>query len=154
MRGNKLTGSIPASLDNLTNLEYLYLNNNQLTGTIFSSLSILRNLTAFLIHHNKFYEPIDIDLSSKLYAVRMDHNYFTNIDGLSTFLEDTPLNLEQNCIRDFDPVSHLSRLTGKNNQRGGVTLKVPVVTGIVMAYQLGQTLMIKVQLNQLGRIRL
>jgi len=118
MNFNNLTGSIPTSLGNLGNLTSLDLGDNKLTGSIPASLGNLGNLIIFLIHHNKFYGPIDIDLPSKLYTVRMDHNYFTNIDGLSTFLEDIPLDLEQNCIRDFDPVSHLSRLTGKNNQLG------------------------------------
>ena len=41
---NQLTGSIPASLGKLINLEYLYLYNNQLTGSIPVSLGKLTNL--------------------------------------------------------------------------------------------------------------
>ena len=39
-----MTGEIPAELGNLTNLNWLYLNNNQLTGSIPVELGNLTNL--------------------------------------------------------------------------------------------------------------
>ncbi|MCH7670191.1 MAG: leucine-rich repeat domain-containing protein [Acidobacteria bacterium] len=42
--GNQLSGSIPAELGNLTNLEFLFLGGNQLSGSIPAELGNLTNL--------------------------------------------------------------------------------------------------------------
>ncbi|CAG8570565.1 15795_t:CDS:2 [Racocetra fulgida] len=50
---NSLTGTIPDSLSQLTNLEFLYLGRNQLSGQIPASLASLTNLKELLLNNNK-----------------------------------------------------------------------------------------------------
>ncbi|CAG8723677.1 17464_t:CDS:2, partial [Racocetra persica] len=50
---NSLTGTIPDSLSQLTNLEFLYLGRNQLSGQILASLASLTNLKELLLNNNK-----------------------------------------------------------------------------------------------------
>ncbi|CAG8659174.1 20691_t:CDS:2 [Cetraspora pellucida] len=50
---NSLTGTIPDSLSQLTNLEFLYLGRNQLSGQIPTSLASLTNLKELLLNNNK-----------------------------------------------------------------------------------------------------
>ena len=53
LHGNQLSGSIPATLGNLNNLQYLGLNNNQLSGSIPAALGNLNNLQALTFVHNQ-----------------------------------------------------------------------------------------------------
>ena len=50
---NELTGTIPASLGGLSNLQYLELSNNQLTGAIPAELGSLTNLQQMWLQHNQ-----------------------------------------------------------------------------------------------------
>ncbi|MBT8363225.1 MAG: hypothetical protein KJP23_00870 [Deltaproteobacteria bacterium] len=50
---NQLTGSIPAELEDLSNLRELYLNSNQLTGGIPSELGNLYSLIHLILDHNR-----------------------------------------------------------------------------------------------------
>ena len=53
----KLTGSIPSSIGNLTNLETLMLNNNQLTGSIPSEIGNLVNLERLYLKNKAGFDP-------------------------------------------------------------------------------------------------
>jgi hypothetical protein len=55
---NNLLGSIPDSIDNLTNLRELDLRYNQLTGSIPSSICQLEHLTHLHLHCNRLGGPI------------------------------------------------------------------------------------------------
>ena len=122
---NRLTGTIPSSFGDLTRLRSLKVGSNKLTGTIPSSLSLLPQLTTLHIDHNSFYGPLDTDLASTLSTkLRIDYNYFTNIEGLSALPADTHLILNKNCIRDFTPLSHLANVHGENDQYEMVTFNL------------------------------
>jgi len=54
---NNLTGSLPATLNNLTGLVTFYVNDNQLTGPI-PSLAGLNNLAVFIVYNNQLTGPI------------------------------------------------------------------------------------------------
>ena len=59
---NLLTGSIPAELANLTNLEVLSLFKNQLTGSIPVELGNLVNLTDLILNFNPLSETLPLSL--------------------------------------------------------------------------------------------
>ena len=50
---NKLSGTIPAQLGNLTSLEYLWFNNNELSGAIPSQLGNLTSLETLVLNKNR-----------------------------------------------------------------------------------------------------
>ena len=51
---NQLSGTLPASLGNLTNLQLLYLNNNRFSGTLPAWLGNLTNLQWLALDNNQF----------------------------------------------------------------------------------------------------
>ena len=62
LRGNELSGSLPAELGNLRNLTRLYLDKNALSGAIPPELGHLRNLRHLLLHQNALSGAIPPDL--------------------------------------------------------------------------------------------
>ena len=62
LRGNELSGSLPAELGNLRNLTRLYLHQNALSGAIPPELGHLRNLGLLLLHQNALSGAIPPDL--------------------------------------------------------------------------------------------
>ncbi|XP_026423429.1 MDIS1-interacting receptor like kinase 2-like [Papaver somniferum] len=61
---NKLTGSIPASMGNLSNLTQLTIAQNQLTGSIRASVGNLRNLNILDLFENEFDGSLPIGISN------------------------------------------------------------------------------------------
>ena len=61
---NQLTGSIPAELGNLSNLTYLGLANNQLTGSVPEELGNLSNLTGLDLAANQLTGSIPAELGN------------------------------------------------------------------------------------------
>ncbi|KAK3229616.1 hypothetical protein Dsin_001497 [Dipteronia sinensis] len=59
---NNLNGSIPASLGNLIDLEYLYLRNNKLSGSIPLEIGNLLKLSVMQIDTNQFTGPLPHDI--------------------------------------------------------------------------------------------
>ena len=76
---NDLTGHIPVELSELTNLWWLYLNSNQLTGTIPAELSNLTNLQHLYLSHNQLTGTIPAELSKLpiLGHLYLNHNQLT-----------------------------------------------------------------------------
>jgi Leucine-rich repeat (LRR) protein len=93
---NQLTGNIPASLNNLTQLTVLNLKINQLDGAI-PGLSNLLNLVELYLSNNYFFSSIPSWL-----------NNFTNL---------TVLHLQDNSI--YGPIPDLSNLTNLTNLNFG-----------------------------------
>ena len=77
--GNKLRGSIPAELDDLTELQTLDLRSNQLTGPIPAWLGDLTNLRRLYLGSNRLTGPIPaglVDLTN-LESLRLSDNQLT-----------------------------------------------------------------------------
>ena len=64
LRSNQLTGSIPAWLGDLTNLRRLYLGSNRLAGPIPAELGALTNLEGLLLGINQLTGPIPTELGA------------------------------------------------------------------------------------------
>jgi Leucine-rich repeat (LRR) protein len=80
--GNNLAGNIPASIGNLSELNYLFLNNNQLSGNTPTSLWNLSNLIEMVVHDNpnlRFSIEPNIGLMTQLVVIRV---FETNITGV------------------------------------------------------------------------
>ncbi|MFC1820860.1 leucine-rich repeat domain-containing protein, partial [Thermodesulfobacteriota bacterium] len=77
--GNQLTGTIPPELGNLSNLTALWLDSNQLTGTIPPELGNLANLTVLWLDSNQLTGTIPPELGnlSSLAVLELDSNQLT-----------------------------------------------------------------------------
>ena len=72
---NQLNGSIPDALGNLANLELLWLSNNQLTGSIPSQLGNLTNLTTLFLSRNQLSGSIPDELGN---LTNLEELYLSN----------------------------------------------------------------------------
>ena len=77
--GNKLRGSIPAELGDLTELQTLDLRSNQLTGSIPAWLGDLTNLRRLYLGSNRLAGPIPAELGAltNLESLRLSDNQLT-----------------------------------------------------------------------------
>lgn len=87
---NLLTGSIPTSIGNLKNLKTLELNNNQLSGPIPATIGGCTALTQFFVSQNNLAGSIPGSLASlsNLYAIIADHNQLSG--NIPAFLGNMP----------------------------------------------------------------
>ena len=78
---NNLTGTIPADIGNLTNLDYLDLGANQLAGAIPTQIKNLANLTILWLEDNELTGtiPVEIGNLTNLEALALYSNNFTGI---------------------------------------------------------------------------
>lgn len=77
MQRNKLSGTLPASLNRLTNLTHLYITSNQFSGE-FPDIPDLQKLTWIDMEFNRFtgeFPPV-FSLLPKLSTLRMKYNNF------------------------------------------------------------------------------
>ncbi len=99
---NYLTGSLPPELGNLINLQYLDLYNNKLTGSIPSSLGNLINLQHLNFYHNKLTGDIPASLGNmiSLQYLNLDHNQLSGSipPALGHLINLTYLNLSSNKL--------------------------------------------------------
>ncbi|CAI5462042.1 unnamed protein product, partial [Closterium sp. Yama58-4] len=58
LNNNQLSGSIPASIFNMTNLKFLYLANNHLSGSLPSDISRLKKLEQLWLDNNNIEGPL------------------------------------------------------------------------------------------------
>ncbi len=111
---NTLTGSLPATLGKLTHLQKLWLNNNSLSGSIPSSLGNLSNIIYFSLDHNALTGSIPTSLT-KLLTVQnftLDYNQLSGSipDDIGNFQACWYLLLNNNHLSGTIPGS-VTRLT-------------------------------------------
>jgi len=132
---NKLVGTIPSSIGNLTNLADLFLNGNQLAGTIPSSIGTLSHLIGLDLSFNKYAGAIPSFLAnlSQLTSLDLGGNRFTGsiptwIGNLSQLTE---LRLQQNQLSGVipDSIGNLSQLSQYWLSFNKLTGSIPVSTG-------------------------
>ena len=109
LHSNQLTGSLPSSLGGLSNLEVLSLGGNQFTGQIPSSLGGLFNLTGMYLWGSELTGPVPSWLGNlgKLEVLSLSENQLTGTipSSLGNLSELTSLSLYGNQLTGSLPSS-------------------------------------------------
>uniref|UniRef100_A0A453DL21 Receptor kinase-like protein Xa21 n=1 Tax=Aegilops tauschii subsp. strangulata TaxID=200361 RepID=A0A453DL21_AEGTS len=107
LRENKISGTVPKEIENLTNIKRLYMGNNLLTGSIPKSLGNLQELIELSLSQNKLSGqiPLSIGNLSQLGELYLQEN---NLSGpIPKTLRDCKkleiLNLSSNSFDDSIP---------------------------------------------------
>ncbi|MDE2965548.1 MAG: leucine-rich repeat domain-containing protein [Acidobacteriota bacterium] len=128
LENNDLTGTIPAALGNLSNLQQLYLGNNNLTGAIASQLGNLASLERLLLYGNGLQGTIPSQLGNlaNLTNLGLSNNQLTGAipAELGNLSNLTSLSLSSNRLTGSIPtwlgnLSNLRRLRLSDNQLTG-----------------------------------
>jgi Leucine-rich repeat (LRR) protein len=126
LQSNRLSGSLPAALGNLSALTYLQLNSNQLAGIIPSTLGNLTNLDTLSMGGNTLSGSIPSSLGNLLNLTFLNIR-INNLSGsipssLDNLTKLTVLDLKDNSLSGSIPDSLSSKLTNltalrlQNNQ--------------------------------------
>jgi Leucine-rich repeat (LRR) protein len=137
LNNNQLTGSIPTTIDNLVNLEGLYLNSNQLSGTI-PDLSGLANLTTLFLGYNQLSGSVPswLNLMTNLQQINLSSNQLTGtIPDLTGLTQLTGLGLGNNQltgnIPDLSSLVNLEALyLGMNQLSGSIPAWIDNLTNL------------------------
>ena len=107
LTANKISGTIPQEIEQLTNIKLLYMENNLLSGSIPESLGNLQNLYVLSLFQNKLTEqiPLSIGNLSRLSELYLQENYLSGpIPGaLGGCKKMDKLNLSCNSFDDNIP---------------------------------------------------
>lgn len=132
LNGNNLTGTLPASLKQLTNLEDFVVPANHLTGPI-PDFSGAVGITGFDVSLNQLTGPIfDLSKLTNLFEFRADHNQLTGpIPALAGLTNMWLFKVDNNRLTGpIPPLTGLVGLIGfvvSNNQLTG---SIPTLTGL------------------------
>uniref|UniRef100_J3N820 non-specific serine/threonine protein kinase n=1 Tax=Oryza brachyantha TaxID=4533 RepID=J3N820_ORYBR len=128
---NNLTGSIPATISNLSSLSTLILHDNQISGTIPASIVSMENLELLDLSINSMFGsiPTQIGTFKSIEVLYINHNQFTGsipmgISNLSTLQY---LSLSYNCLSSGIPASlaNLTNLLQLNLSHNNLTGTLP-----------------------------
>ncbi|KAI7731215.1 hypothetical protein M8C21_030815 [Ambrosia artemisiifolia] len=111
--GNRLSGSIPPFLGNISTLEQLSLENNMFSGNIPVELGKLKNLNLLVLTANNLTGELPMELNSltNLTQLRIDSNYFSGkIPNLGSLTQLRMLELQGSGLEGPIPAS-ISLLT-------------------------------------------
>ena len=141
---NGLTGTIPAELGNLTNLESLYLGRNRLTGTIPAELGNLTNLHSLGLGANQLSGTIPAELGNlnNLLGLGLDHNQLSGTIpvALGSLSSLQHLGLSANQLMgeipaELDNLSSLQHLGLSENQlMGEIPAELGNLTNLEVLY--------------------
>ncbi len=128
LSGNRLSGTIPAELGDLTFLSSLYLYSNQLTGSVPPEFGNLSNLIYLELNHNRLSGQIPSELGSlsKLERLSLHSNQLSGQipAELGDLTNLTSLGLSNNQLTGTIPaelgnLTNLTSLALSNNQLSG-----------------------------------
>ena len=115
LNSNQLAGTIPASIGDLIGLDRLYLNNNQLSGSIPSTITNLSNLIYLRLYQNSLSGSLPSDLSNmtNLRYFRVEQNNLTGALPTNLAGMSSMLEFRVNDNNFTGPIpSSLGTLTG------------------------------------------
>lgn len=99
---NKLSGSLPDSLYNLTGLTELYLHENQFSGTLSPEIAKLSQLQHLFLGHNAFSGTLPDEIGNlyNLISLRIEHNQFSETipQGIAFLPHLQVVRLDHNCL--------------------------------------------------------
>jgi len=130
--------SVPAGvktlsdLKQLTNLEYLDLNNTQTTN--ISVLSYLKNLRVLYLQRNNITDISALKGLTKLELLSINGNKVSNISTLSSLTQLSELYITENRITSYSPIANLKNLNTlllKGNKYTNYTILKNVKKGLL-----------------------
>uniref|UniRef100_A0A0D9XVM7 non-specific serine/threonine protein kinase n=1 Tax=Leersia perrieri TaxID=77586 RepID=A0A0D9XVM7_9ORYZ len=127
---NNLTGSIPATISNLTNLNLIDLSRNQLSGRIPDSLVLMENLQVLDLSVNSMFGPIPAQIGTlkSLYIYLSGNKFSGSIpNGVGNLSKLQYLSLSDNWLSSAIPGSivNLSNLLILNLSHNNLTGALP-----------------------------
>jgi tRNA A-37 threonylcarbamoyl transferase component Bud32 len=128
---NKLSGEIPGTISNASNLAYLELNNNHLEGNIPLNLGGCKNLTLLNLASNRLQGqvPNEIGNLKNLVVLKLQMNNFSGSipSTFSNFTNLNALNLSYNSFSGSIPdgIMKLQNLSNMNLQANKITGVIP-----------------------------
>ena len=132
---NGLTGSIPAELGNLANLEVLYLRSNGLSGPVPAELGNLSNLVYLSLGSNELSGPVPAELGNLSNLVRL-YLYENGLTGsipveLGNLANLEVLSLRSNGLSGPIPaeLGNLANLEVLNLRSNGLSGPIPAELG-------------------------
>ncbi|KAJ4822443.1 hypothetical protein Tsubulata_019789, partial [Turnera subulata] len=99
LRWNQLTGPMRAWLGNLTQLTAFYASQNELQGMLPKSLSELRKLEILELSYNKLNGPVEFRELHKLYYLDLSWNFLSS--SAKTSLNDS-FSMDEYCDKKFE----------------------------------------------------
>ncbi len=135
LRSNSLSGSIPAALGDLTNLEFLGLNDNSLSGSIPAALGDLTNLEKLYLNENSLSGSIPAALGdlTNLERLALDNNDLTGSipAALGDLTKLETLVLNSNSLTGSIPAAlgDLTNLEHLDLERNSLTGSIPAALG-------------------------
>lgn len=132
---NKLYGSFPAEIPDLTNLRELYINHNFFSGNLPQELNLLTDLVMMHVNHNRFDGTIPNEIFPSLTSLREIHLQNNTFNGpippsLGDCSKLEKVHLEDNeltgtVIAEFSNLMALDELKLENNNlNGGVSAEI------------------------------
>ena len=167
LSNNKLSGTIPAAIGQLTELQNLWLNNNQLNGTIPSSIGQLTKITRLYLHNNQLSGaiPAEIGLLTQILELFLYNNQLSGTIpasvGQLTQLQTLYLSVNQLSGAIPPQIGQLTKLTSlylnQNQFSGTIPAEIGQLTKLILLYlhtnQLSGTIPAEIgQLTQLTSI--
>lgn len=135
LANNQLSGSIPASIGNLTALTKLELNNNKLTGSIPASIGNLTALNQLALQTNQLTGsiPTSIGNLTALSSLSLDANQLSGVlpESITDLTGLTYLSLGNNQLEGSIPASidHLTKLYNLDLSNNKLTGSIPASIG-------------------------
>jgi len=135
LSGNNLSGKIPTTITAMNNLQELNLSNNSLSGTILTEISRLTSLVELHLDGNKLTGSIPSSVSSlsELQIMRLSRNSLSSTIpiGLWHLQKLIELDLSQNFLSGFLPtdVGKLSAITMMDLSRNKLSGGIPISIG-------------------------